>query len=309
MLYPETRWFLGRKDLKDILQSSFVTFKKVCRNLKIPEDFWSFNGQRNEITFYNGSVIVFMPLAFKPSDPEGHSFGSLEYTSGWIEEAGEVPFQSFDILKSRVGRWNNTPYNLFPKILSTFNPSDNWVFPTFYKPHRDGSMSLEYAFIKALYTDNVFRDKSNDFNLRSISDPILRSRLRDGLWEFASDPSTLFVLDDILDAFHGVVEILPETGKYITADVARFGVDKAVIMLWNGFCIEDLVTFDISSTTLIINTIRAMAQKNGVLTNRIVVDYDGVGGGVTDALRCVGFNYGGRAVNANYANLTTECGY
>ena len=312
--YADTRWFLGRKDLKDILQSSFVTFKKVSRDLNIPEDFWSFNGQRNEITFYNGSVVVFMPLAYKPSDSEGHSFGSLEYTGGWIEEAGEVPFESFDILKSRIGRWNNTLHNLHPKMLVTFNPSDNWLFSTFYKPHRDGTLSEEYAFIKALNTDNDFRDRSNDFNLSSISDPIRRMRLKDGLWEFASDPSTLFVLDDILDAFNSVVEIKPETGKYITADVARFGSDDAVISLWHGWECKEIQVLQKRATNVLSEEIRDLAQKNRVPMSNVIVDEDGVGGGVVDLLPgCQGF-MGNRSAleekgGANYANLRSQCFY
>lgn len=52
--------------------------------------------------------------------------------------------------------------------------------------------------------------------------------------------------------------------KYITADVARFGSDKAVIGYWNGWRLEEVITLDISKTTdieLAIKTLRFKYRK------------------------------------------------
>jgi hypothetical protein len=91
--------------------------------------------------------------------------------------------------------------------------------------------------------------------------------------------------------------------------VARYGSDKAVIMVWDEFTVLEVVTFDISSTIQIENTIRALATKHNISMNSVVVDDDGVGGGVVDHLRCNGFVNNSKAVNQNYSNLKSECGY
>ena len=178
---------------------------------------------------------------------------------------------------------------------------------TFYRPFKNGAENPTTRFVYALPTDNPYLPADYIKRLHELKDEATKQRLLYGNFDYDDDPTALVDYASIEAMFER--EATKNDIKTITADVARFGSDKAVIILWNGFCVEDLVTFDISSTTLIINTIRAMAQKNGVLTNRIVVDDDGVGGGVTDALRCVGFNNGGRAVNDSYANIKTECGY
>ena len=43
--------------------------------------------------------------------------------------------------------------------------------------------------------------------------------------------------------------------------------------------------------------------------SKIVVDEDGVGGGIVDHLGCTGFVNGSKASNKRYKNLNTECYY
>ena len=102
--FPGSRWFIGRKELTRLMKTSFITFQKVCKYHKIPNDDWKFNGKYNYIEFKNGSVIDFLDVMLKPSDPLYERFGSSEYTGGWLEEVGEIEFKAFDVLKSRIGR-------------------------------------------------------------------------------------------------------------------------------------------------------------------------------------------------------------
>jgi hypothetical protein len=48
-------------------------------------------------------AYVYPGVRYQPSDPL-YDFASLEYTDGDIEEAGEIQFLAFDVLKSCVGR-------------------------------------------------------------------------------------------------------------------------------------------------------------------------------------------------------------
>jgi hypothetical protein len=96
----------------------------------------------------------------------------------------------------------------------------------------------------------------------------------------------------------------------MTCDVARFGSDKAIILVWEGFVIIEYLVFDVSKTTEITQAINALRFKHNIPASNIVIDDDGVGGGVVDNVSgCVGFVNNHKAFNPQYANLKTECGY
>ena len=132
------------------MQSTFVTWTKVSKYHKIPINDWTLNGKYYYIEFFNGSRIDLLDLDYQPSEPDYERFGSLEYTGGWIEEAGEVHFMAFDILKSRIGRHLNKELSIYPKMFIIGNPSKNWSYRIFFLPWEKGELPKGYAFIQAL---------------------------------------------------------------------------------------------------------------------------------------------------------------
>ena len=72
--------------------------------------------------------------------------------------------------------------------------------------------------------------------------------------------------------------------KYITCDVSRLGGDMCVIMVWDGYVVEEVVKFKYEKTTYTEEKIREMARKHAVPMSRVLADADGVGGGVVDHL-------------------------
>jgi phage terminase large subunit len=99
---------------------------------------------------------------------------------------------------------------------------------------------------------------------------------------------------------------------YISADIARFGSDKMVIMVWSGFRVVDIQTLNKSSITEIAQLIRDLANKYKVPLSNIIADEDGVGGGVVDILRCKGFVNNSKPLLVEnqivqYQNLKTQC--
>ena len=305
--YPETRWFIGREELKRLRSSTLITFFKCCKHHKIPQSDFKYNGQDNYIEFFNGSRIDLLDLQYQPRDPLYERFGSVEYTCGAIEEAGEVNFKAFDVLKTRIGRYNNEKYNLLPKILITANPKKNWLYEIFYKPHRDGTLPADYCFIQALAHENQYLNKEYHTALDSITDKVAKQRLKYGIWEYEDDDDSLMKYDVILDIF---TNSFVKTGlTHITVDAARFGSDKAVVILWKGYRVERIKVFNVSRTTEIEQLVKDWMHESQVPRSRVVVDEDGLGGGIVDHLGCVGFVNGSKPANKRYKNLKTECYY
>ncbi len=313
--YPGSKWFIGREELKRLMQSTYVTFTKVCKQLEIPMDDWSLNGQYNYIQFKNGSRIDLVDLKYLPTDPMYERFGSLEYTGGWIEEAGEVEFLAFDVMKSRIGRHMNREHGLIPKLLITCNPKKNWLYTLVYKPWRDGYLDREYCFIQALYKDNPHTAEEYGKQLADISDNATKQRLMFGNWDYDDDPSVLIRYDSIIDMWTNHVE---ENGeRYLVADIARYGRDKTVITYWEGLKFLKFWEFTKQSLTETAQKLKDIAFNERVAYSHIIIDEDGVGGGVVDMMPGVkGFMANSsptmnRTTNMteNYANLKAQCAY
>ncbi len=316
--YPGMRAFIGRKELKRLMMTTYVTWNKVCQHHRIPASDWKLNGQYNYIEFRNGSRVDLLDVDFMPSDPLYERFGSLEYTEGDLEEAGEINFLGFDVLKSRVGRHLNKEFGLLPKIGLTANPSKNFLYALFYKPWKEGTLPADYAFIQALYGDNEHTADSYGSQLATITDKPTRERLMFGNWEYDDDPSALINYDAIIDLFTNTV---PESNeKFLTADVARYGGDKIVIRLWRGLLNYKTLVFQKQGIDVTIGIIRDLLASEGIPYSHALIDDDGVGGGVTDILRGVKAFVNGSsplepptksddAPKEQYANLKTQCTY
>ena len=301
---PETRWFIGRDSLKDTRSSVIKSWSKLAKEIGF--DAWSFGN--DVIKFDNGSEIELLDLSFYPhKDPMFERFGSKEYTGGWIEEASQVHFMSFEILKTRIGRWLNDELNIKAKILCTFNPKKNWIDSTFYRPYVNETLTPDTTFIFALPTDNPHLPKEYIERLKNLKDKATRERLLHGNFDYDDDPTCLIDNESIQDLW--LNDHIKEGKTYLVADVARYGSDTAVITIWKGFVLVDYKTFDISSTTQLQNCINAMRTKHNIPSSRCVADEDGVGGGVVDACGIKGFLNNSKPNNPNYQNLKSECGF
>lgn len=317
LAYPDTRWFIGREELKRLRESTFITFLKVCKAYEIKrETDWKYQGQDHYIQFTNGSRIDLLDLKLLPSDPFYERYGSTEYTGGWIEEGGEVNFGAYDTLKSRIGRHNNDKYGILGKLLVTLNPKKNWCHRVFWKPFKGGLLGGSIKFLQALVTDNPFIDKGYIEKLRAIKDKVRKQRLLYGNFDYDDDDNALMDYDSITDIFSN--DFVSEGKKRITADVARFGKDKSVIMVWNGWRVIEIYVLHGKKVTEVAAYIKDLAKEHSIAVSDIIADDDGVGGGVVDIVGCKGFvNNSSPMLNPdqkvdnkeNYRNLKSQCYY
>lgn len=316
--FPNVKYFMAREKLKTIKQSTLLTFFKVAttHGLKRGEHYF-YHQQDSYIDFKNGSRIDILELKYNPSDPMFEDLGSLEYTGGWIEEAGEIDVRAFDTIKTRVGRHMNDKFNLYPKLLITCNPKKNWLYTEFYKPWKDNRLPDDCIFIQALVDDNPYNESEYKQMLMSIKDPIKKQRLLLGNWEYDSEVGTLMSYDSITDLWNNTAET--STERYMTVDVARFGVDRTVFNFWEGYKLYQVEEFTSQGTDITALKIKEYAKQEKIPYSHIIIDEDGVGGGVVDQCRGVkGFINNSSALpnmNArieelekqNFVNLKTQC--
>ena len=304
--YPGTRWLMGRSKLDSLKKTTLNTFFEVCEKYgaKAGQHF-NFNAGSNIITFYNKSEIMLKDLFLYPSDRNFDNLGSLELTGAFIDECNQITEKAKNIVASRL-RYKLDEYNIIPKLLMTCNPAKNWVYTQYYRPAKEGKQKTHRKFIQSLVDDNEYISRYYKTQLETL-DELSKQRLLYGNWEYDVSKDNLIEYDAIINLFN-------QTGikgqKYISCDVARFGSDRTIIMLWEGLNLKKIVTLLKSAINDVVDNIKVLQQENQVPLRNIIVDEDGVGGGVKDYLRCTGFVNNARPLKKeNYQNLKTQCYY
>lgn len=312
--YPDTRWLMGRAELKILKETTLVSFFKVCSEQGITTDHYTFNQQMGTITFFNKSVMILKDLYSYPSDPNFDSLGSLEITGAFLDECNQLTEKAKNIVRSRI-RHGLDENGLIPKILMTCNPAKNWVYSQFYRPHKEGKLPSDMAFIQSLVTDNPKVSKHYIENLKGLPNE-QKQRLLYGNWEYDDDPAALIGYEAILNLWHN--DLVSEGEPAISCDVARYGRDKTVIAVWKGWRLVELKTYAKTSLTEVRDEINVLRLKYGVPPQRVVIDEDGVGGGVVDMIKgSQGFvnnsspkevrDSAGKLIDENYQNLKSQC--
>lgn len=301
--YPGSRWLMGRSKLKTLKETTLNTFFELSSKLQISNQY-KFNAQENIIHWKNGSDILLKDLFLYPSDPNFDALGSLEITGAVVDECNQVVYKAWQIVKSRI-RYKLNDFDLMPKMLGTCNPAKNWTYKEFYKPSKDGLLLPYRRFIQALPTDNPHLHPSYLQSLLRL-DKNSKQRLYYGDWEYDDDPSALMGIDDINNVFTN--KYVKGGKRYITADIARFGDDSTMIGVWDGLRLIKYVELTKKPTTWVTSQIMKLAQEYEIPLSQIIVDEDGVGGGVVDQLGCKGFvNNSSPLYGENFNNLKSQC--
>ena len=304
---------IGRAVLKTLKETTLVSFFQVAKMQGLEAGkHYKYNGQMSQIELFNGSIILLKDLYSYPSDPNFDELGSLEITDAFIDEANQIEDKARNIIKSRI-RFQLDENDLIPKVLYTCNPAKNWTYSEFYKPQVDNTIAPNKRFVASLIDDNPFISKHYKENLLTL-DTVSKERLLFGNWEYSNDPSTLIDYDKILDCFSST--FVPSGTHYISCDVARFGSDSTVIGIWDGLRVK-LHQYQGKSVVEVANIIKAFQLEYQVPNSQVVVDSDGVGGGVADMIiGCKNFvNNSSPLENPttrqkeNFDNLKSQCYY
>jgi phage terminase large subunit len=302
--YPKTRYLIGRSKLTQLKLTTLKTLFEVMEGLSLQEgEHYTFNGQSNVLTFYNGSEVIMKDLEHRPSDSNFDSLGSLELTGAFIDETSQIVFKAFQVIKSRL-RYKLNEYKLKGKVFMSCNPSQNWLYDYFYKPFSKGELMDYQMFIPALPQDNPYLPESYIEELKKLPEQ-QRKRLFEGNWDYDSSIDQLFSYSDVNMCFDNNLQ---GGNKYITADIASYGEDETVIVLWDGLNIVSIERLRHQSIPDISERIKSLKIDYNVPLTNIIVDADGLGIGVKDILKCKGFQNNTKPLQkGNYNNLKSQC--
>lgn len=310
--YPGIRFFVGRKTLKSLKQSTINTMlSKVFPALGITNNDYHMGWQNMELTFKNGSIVIFGEMETLPSDPVFQRYGSLELDVAIIDEAGEVSKMAKDAIKSRTGRGIFAEYNMPGKLLLVSNPELGWLKDEYYTPYeRLGAGGMRKwqigtingkptyrVFLRMSAYDNPFLPDSYIDNLKTLP-PVLMKRLLLGSWSYADDESSLFragLLDKAM--CYELPESSPEN-TFVGVDLADSGNDFTVFSLIKNGVLTSQKKSSVQMNwekdsrlpmgRLVTDELVEFAQRNGVdqrLASHVAVECNGIGNSVRDFLR------------------------
>jgi len=240
--HPETRYLVGRKTLKSLMDTTAKTLWKVFRDFGLVVDVhYGYNGQTRTVTFLNESEIVFDHLTYEPSDDEISRLGGLELTAAFLDEVAGCDYRVVEKVHERVGRQNNKKQGIKPMVFMTCNPSRGWLKKKYYTPFMKGKLPPHKAVMLSTVYSNPHADEAYIKNLINTLTSSERKRQLDGSWEFSDDPDQLTTYEKAEAMyFHPFDESDLKDTWYITADIA-FSSDKCIVGVWNGWKLLKIV--------------------------------------------------------------------
>jgi len=282
----------------------------------------------------NRSSTGIRPCIRATCNPDPDSW-LAKFISWWIDQETGFPIPERDgviryfVRDNSVTVWGDTMQEVIQKCPHIFNSEG-------FRNVDPSDLIKSCTFIKGdIYGNKKLLEKDPGYlgNLNSL-DPDERKKLLEGNWKISLDDKSIFSYHCIEDLFSNTVKqyekdekgelILDSFGRpkatkqenFITCDVARFGRDYAVVKTWEGFEVVKIAVYTISKTTDLTEYIEQERARLSIPKSNVLVDQDGVGGGVVDECGYCGFSGGAAAledpktkIKENYKNLKTQCAY
>lgn len=307
--YSHIIWLYGkaheREDLSNhnywwvapVYNQAKIAFKRL-RSYLAPTGMYKFNESNLIIHCPNGAEIH-----FKSAEKPDNLYGEDVYAAVF-DEAPRARPESWYALRSTLSS-TEAPC----KLIGNFGGISNWVHKLKVKAIDDP----EYSYFKVTCWDAIREGILSEKEVMQAQKD-LPAKIFKELYE--AEPSED---DGQLISNESIVKLFSNTHieggvKYITADIARLGNDKTIIFVWDGLKVIDVISRDVTRVNESVDLINEQKRKWNVNTSNIIVDEDGVGGGVVDYLKCVGFVNNSKPIKVkgqleNFSNLKAQCYY
>lgn len=257
--------------------------------------------------FHESNLIIHCPngseIHFKSAEKPDNLFGEDVYAAVF-DEAPRAREEAWFALRTTLSATGGEC-----KLIGNFGGVSNWV----HKLKEKAKSDPEYQYFKITCWDAILAGIMDEGEVmqakKDLPDKIFRELYEA---EACEDEGQLITNAAIAQMFKNT-HVQGGAG-YITADIARLGDDKTVIFVWNGLRVEKIVELDQSTIDQTVNVIRTLMLKHQIGTSRVIVDESGLGGGVRDYLRCIGFVGGSKPIRTsivadNFSNLKNQCYY
>jgi len=280
-----------------VFNQSKIAFNRLRRYLAATK-MYRFNETNLIIYCPNGAEIH-----FKSAEKPDNLYGEDVYACVF-DEAPRAREEAWFALRSTL-----TSTNAPCKLIGNFGGISNWV----HKLKDKSKTDKEYEYFKVTCWDAVAEGIIDEEEVlqakRDLPEKIFKELYEA---EQSEDEGQLIMNESIIKLFSNTHI---ESGvKYITADIARLGKDKTVIFVWDGWRVIEIKEMLVSKVNESVDAINTLATAYNVNRSNIIVDEDGVGGGVKDYLNCLGFVNNSKPVKyrnkeENFVNLKTQCYY
>lgn len=257
--------------------------------------------------FNESNLIIKCPnmaeIHFKSAEKPDNLFGEDVYAAVF-DEAPRARQESWYALRSTLSA-TEAPC----KLIGNFGGISNWVHKLKEKSKNDRS----YAYFRITCWDAVKAGILSEKEVLQARKDLPEKIFKELYEAEAQEGEGQLIMNESISKLFSNTHL--EGGKkYITADIARLGKDKTVIMVWDDFNVIDIKILNVSTIDQNVNAIKELQVKYNVNNKLTIVDEDGVGGGVKDYLNCTGFvnnskpkRYKGK--EENFASLKDQCLY
>ncbi len=306
-------WVASERAKNELLQgnhligvaSSFSQLKKVffseleqrLRFQKIP---YKYNKSPADMYIelpHNNAIIH----GFSASDRAIESVRGLSVDKAFYDEATLYSEYAREVVKGRLRRGHSRPQEF---ISTSPRGKRHWTYKLVTDPHTDfiHQTIFDNYFLPQEYIDNLVREYDGDFALQELY----------GEFVDGETANSLISLSSIREAQRRTAPLLLDAPKIAGFDVARYGKDKSQIVMRQGDHVTKWRDYDSMSLVDLSGLAIDWVVENE--PDVLVIDGNGVGGGVVDILkskisdltRIVDFNGGYRGSNDRFLNLRAE---
>lgn len=182
---PNLKFAVIRKSEKNLKQTTIPSYnqmKKASRSVG-----FSYISDMKAIYPKTGSEILFI-WADVSKDPDLDNIKGLELTGALIEEANQIDKRYFELLKTRIGRWNNE--DILPFIMLNLNPALGWVKDLFYDNWRNNTLPEGHYFEEFNVEDNDSLSPEFVKGLEDLPEAEYRRFVKNN-WDYSDVPNQL----------------------------------------------------------------------------------------------------------------------